>query len=146
MLTASSTTPVVTIGLDAAQQGEVKVGDPVSITLPNNGVTPGVISQISRVASASSSSNNSPNGNGPANGNSSPASGATITVLASLTHPRAAGKLNQAPVTVTHHRQRVQRADGAGKRAAGADRWRVCGGGDRPGRSSPGEGDAGSVR
>ena len=101
VLTASSTTPVVTIGLDAAQQGEVKVGDPVSITLPNNGVTPGVISQISRVASASSSSNNSPNGNGPANGNSSPASGATITVLASLTHPRAAGKLNQAPVTVT---------------------------------------------
>jgi peptidoglycan hydrolase-like protein with peptidoglycan-binding domain len=101
VLTASSTTPVVTIGLDAAQQGEVKVGDPVSITLPNNGVTPGVISQISRVASASSSSNNSPNGNGPASGNSSPASGATITVLASLTHPRAAGELNQAPVTVT---------------------------------------------
>lgn len=101
VLTASSTTPVVTIDLDAAQQGEVKVGDPVSITLPNNGVTPGVISQISTVASVSSSSNNSPNGNGPANGNSSPASGATITVLASLTHPRAAGKLNQAPVTVT---------------------------------------------
>ena len=104
VLTASSTTPVVTIDLDAAQQGEVKVGDPVSITLPSNGVTPGVISQISRVASASSPSGNSPDGNSSSSPNDPPgsgASGATITVLASLTHPRAAGKLNQAPVTVT---------------------------------------------
>src|SRR5207247_1974823 len=45
-----------------------------------------------------------------------------------------------------HHRQRAQRADGAGERAAGADRRRVRGGGDRPRRPSPGEGDAGPVR
>ena len=109
VVTASSTTPVVTIDLDAAQQGLVKAGDPVSITLPDGSTTPGVISEVSRVASSSSSDSSS--GGGGANsssGNSSGAtangssgSAATITVLAMLTHPRAAGKLNQAPVTVT---------------------------------------------
>ena len=32
----------MTIALDAAQQSEVKVGDKVTITLPNNQTTPGV--------------------------------------------------------------------------------------------------------
>jgi len=102
VLTASSTTPVITIGLDAGQQSEVKLGDPVSITLPDGTITPGMISQIRRVASSPSSagstggSANSPGG--PANGSGT---GATITVLATLTHPRAAGRLNSAPVTVT---------------------------------------------
>jgi len=102
VLTASSTAPVITIGLDAGQQSEVKLGDPVSITLPDGTITPGMISQIRRVASSPSSagstggSANSPGG--PANGSGT---GATITVLATLTHPRAAGRLNSAPVTVT---------------------------------------------
>lgn len=104
VVTASSTTPVVTIDLDAAQQSEVKTGDPVSITLPDGSTTPGVISQVSRVASSSSSDTSGSGGaagspGGSADGSGS--SGATITVLATLTHPRAAGKLNQAPVTVT---------------------------------------------
>jgi hypothetical protein len=108
--TASSTTPVVTIDLDAAQQSEVKDGDPVSITLPDGSTTPGVISQISRVASSSSSgstgsgsgSQNSGNsGSGSGSGEGSSGTSATITVLVSLRHPKAAGKLNQAPVTVT---------------------------------------------
>lgn len=106
VLTASSTIPVVTIGLDAAQQGEVKVGDPVSITLPDSAITPGVITQVSRVASSSSGSSSGSSGSpGPSGGSSggsgSSGAGATITVLASLTRPTAAGKLNQAPVTVT---------------------------------------------
>jgi hypothetical protein len=111
VLTASSTTPVVTIDLDAAQQSEVKDGDPVSITLPNGSITSGVISQISRVASSSSSSSSGSGANSGAPGSGSSGSGssgngsgtgtsATITVLVSLTHPKAAGKLNQAPVTV----------------------------------------------
>ena len=111
VLTASSTTPVVIIDLDAAQQSEVKDGDPVSITLPDGSVTPGVISQISRVASSSSSgstgsgssspnSGNSRSGSGSGSGEGSSGTSATITVLVSLTHPKAAGKLNQAPVTV----------------------------------------------
>lgn len=97
VLTATSLTPVVTINLDASLQGEVKAGDKVLVTLPDGATTPGVISQVSNVASSSSpsspsSSSNSGSGNG---------SGATITVTVRLTHPKAAGHLNQAPVTVT---------------------------------------------
>jgi Putative peptidoglycan binding domain len=102
VLTASSTTPVVTIDLDAAQQSEVKAGDPVSITLPDGSITPGVVSQISRVASSSSSSGSSSGGGSSSNSSDgSPGTGATITVLATMNHPKAAGRLNQAPVTVT---------------------------------------------
>jgi len=101
----------VSIDLDAAQQSEVKDGDPVSITLPDGSVTPGVISQISRVASLSSSgstgsgsssqnSGDSGSGSGSGSGEGSSGTSATITVLVSLIHPGAAGKLNQAPVTV----------------------------------------------
>ncbi len=101
LLTASSTSPVVTIALDAGQQSEVKTGDAVSITLPDGSITPGVISQVSRVATASSSSG-STGGAGSGNGSGgSTGTGATITVLATLKHPKAAGRLNQAPVTVT---------------------------------------------
>ena len=103
VLTGSSLTPVVTIDLDASLQSEVAVGDKVSITLPDGSATPGVISQISTVASSSSSSSSSSsgNGNGNGNGNGSGRSAATITVLVSLTDPKAAGTLNQAPVVVT---------------------------------------------
>jgi hypothetical protein len=98
VLTASSTTPVVTIDLDAAQQTEVHEGEPVSITLPDGATTPGVVAQVSNVATSSSASSNpgnsSPNDSG--SGNS-----ATITVEVWLNNPKAAGRLNQAPVTVT---------------------------------------------
>jgi hypothetical protein len=100
VLTATSLTPVVTIDLDASLQGEVKAGDKVSITLPSGAVTPGVITQVSRVATPSSSSSSSGSGNGNGSG-SGPGGGTTITVLVSLTHPKAAGHLNQAPVEVT---------------------------------------------
>jgi Putative peptidoglycan binding domain len=103
VLTASSTTPVVTIDLDAGMQSEVKAGDQVSITLPDGSTTPGVISEVSRVASSSSAGTSGPGSPGSSNNSSggSPGSAATITVLASLKHPKAAGKLNSAPVTVT---------------------------------------------
>jgi len=41
VLQGTSTTRVVTIALDAARQSEVKGGDHVVITLPNNSTTPG---------------------------------------------------------------------------------------------------------
>jgi len=100
VLTATSVTPVVTINLDASLQGEVRAGDKVSITLPDGAVTPGMITQVSNVATSSSSSSSSGDGNGNGSGNGS-GGGATITVLVSLTHPKAAGRLNQAPVEVT---------------------------------------------
>jgi len=105
VLTATSVIPVVTVELDPSLQSEVKDGDQVSITLPDGRITPGVVSQVGRVATSpnSSSSSDSASASQPGNSSNSSAggSGATITVLISLTHPNAAGKLNQAPVTVT---------------------------------------------
>jgi len=81
VLTASSDRHTVTISLDAAQQSQVKAGDPVTVTLPDGAGTPGVISSVGTVASGSGGS-------------------VTIPVYVSLTHPSAAGTLDQAPVTV----------------------------------------------
>ncbi len=81
VLTGTSTIPVVTINLDASQQGEVKAGDKVSITLPDGGTTAGVVSSVGKVAKGTGSS-------------------ATITVEVTLADPKTAGRLDQAPVTV----------------------------------------------
>jgi hypothetical protein len=94
VLTASSLTPVVTVDLDASMQNEVAIGNKVSVTLPDGSVTPGVISSVSIASSSSSSSSAS-------SGNSSGSGTATITVVVSLSDPKVAGELNQAPVEVT---------------------------------------------
>ncbi len=99
VLTASSTTPVVTIDLDAAQQTEIHAGEPVLITLPSGSTTPGVVSSVSNVATSSSSSSGSSSGSTAGEGSSGNA--ATVTVEVSLDNPKAAGALNQAPVEVT---------------------------------------------
>jgi len=80
VLAATSARHVVTIALDAAQQTEVQAGDKVAITLPSGRVTPGVVASVGKVAS----------------GGASP----KVTVTVTLTHPKAAGGLDQAPVTV----------------------------------------------
>jgi hypothetical protein len=105
VLTATSLTPVVTVDLDPSLQNQVKDGDQVSITLPDGSSTPGVVTQVGRVATTPNSSGSSDSGSagqpGSSSNNSASGSAATITVLVLLTHPKAAGKLNQAPVTVT---------------------------------------------
>jgi hypothetical protein len=88
VLTATSDRQVVTIPLDASDQTEVKVGDAVSVTLPNGTTTPGVISSIGRVATITQSGS----GGNPTT---------TIPVVVKLTDPAAAGTLDQAPVTVS---------------------------------------------
>ncbi len=85
--TATSTAPTVTIALDAAQQGEVKVGDPVTITLPDGRTTPGVVSSVGTVATTPSGGDGS---------DSTP----TITVQVTPKNPTALGGLDQAPVQV----------------------------------------------
>lgn len=91
VLQGTSTTRVVTIALDAAQQAEVKVGDPVVITLPDNSTTPGVVTWVSAVATAASS----------ADSVGSKGSGApTITVEVQPKDPTATGSLDHAPVQV----------------------------------------------
>jgi hypothetical protein len=87
ILTASSTNRVVTIDLNPDQQGDVAVGDKVTITLPNGQNTTGTVTSVGTVATNS----------GGGNGNSSP----TITVLVSPDNPSAIGNLDQAPVEVS---------------------------------------------
>ena len=81
IFTVTSARPVVTISLDASEQSQVKTGDKVSVTMPDGTSTPGAISSVGKVASGTGSS-------------------ATITVDVRLLHPKAAGGLDQAPVTV----------------------------------------------
>jgi peptidoglycan hydrolase-like protein with peptidoglycan-binding domain len=83
LLTATSTSPYVTISLDADQQTEVKAGDHVAVTLPDGSVTPGVVSSVGTVATTNSSGTT------------------TVTVNVALTDPKAAGSLDKAPVTVS---------------------------------------------
>jgi Putative peptidoglycan binding domain len=102
LLTASSTRHDVSVPLDAAQQAEVKVGDRVRITLPDNSTTPGVVTSVGKVATTSSSGQNG----GGGGGSSSP----TINVTVRLLHPSAAGDLDQAPVEVSITEQSVSDA------------------------------------
>jgi hypothetical protein len=86
VLSATSTTRQLTIALDTALQSEVKVGDRVTITLPDNTTTPGVIASVGTVATP------------PVSGSSSPP---TVTVQATPTDPAATGTWDQAPVQVS---------------------------------------------
>ena len=92
VLGITSTRRVVTIELDASQQTSVKLGDPVTITLPDNSTTPGRVSFVGTVATTPSSSDQSGGG-----GSSSP----TIEVDVTPTRPSATGRLDQAPVDVS---------------------------------------------
>jgi hypothetical protein len=93
VLTATSTTPVVTISLDPSLQTEVKAGDTVTVTLPDGTTTHGVVSSVGTVATSSGSSGSS--------GSGSSGSSATIPVQVTLTDPEAAAGLDQAQVTVS---------------------------------------------
>jgi peptidoglycan hydrolase-like protein with peptidoglycan-binding domain len=84
VLAGTSTTRDITIPLNASQQTQVKVGDKVTITLPNNKTTGGRVSAVGKVATA-------PQGGGAP----------TVTVHVTPTHPSATGDLDQAPVQVS---------------------------------------------
>jgi hypothetical protein len=81
VLAATSDRHQVSIPLDASQQSQVKAGDTVTVTLPDGRTTPGVVSSVGSVAVTSGSAT-------------------TIPVEVKLKNPRAAGTLDQAPVTV----------------------------------------------
>ena len=90
VLNVTSTRRVVTIELDASQQGSIKVGDSVDITLPDNSTTPGRVSFVGTVATTPSSDQGSGNSSGP-----------TIEVDVTPDRPAATGRLDQAPVDVS---------------------------------------------
>jgi peptidoglycan hydrolase-like protein with peptidoglycan-binding domain len=102
VLGITSTTPQVTIALAAAEQSSVKAGDPVTITLPSNETTPGVISSVGSVAKAPSAKGGEGASGGGAGGNEDDEEGgATIEVNVALRDPSAGGHLDEAPVSVT---------------------------------------------
>jgi peptidoglycan hydrolase-like protein with peptidoglycan-binding domain len=103
----TSTIRQVQLALSASEQTTMAVGDRVSIALPNNRTTPGVVSSVGAVATCPSSS-------GPGGSSSSAASpetdscsssgsgstAPTITVGVTPTDPAATGTWDQAPVQV----------------------------------------------
>ena len=90
-LNGTSTRHDVSVQLDAGQQSEVKVGDRVTVTLPDNTATPAVVSAVGKVASVPTADQQS------TSGSSSP----TIDVDVRLLHPSVAARLDQAPVEVS---------------------------------------------
>jgi hypothetical protein len=80
MMEATSTSQHVVVDLNASQQTEVKVGDAVQITLPDNQITPGMVGGIGTVAGGGSN--------------------ATLPIYITLKHSRDAGRLDRAPVQV----------------------------------------------
>jgi len=90
VMQATSDSQQVVVNLDASEQSEVKVGDDVQITLPDGQTTPGALSSIGTVLASSSTSSSSGSGS----------SSTTLPLYITLEHPKAAGELDQAPVTV----------------------------------------------
>ena len=111
VLAATSARPVVSAALPVGQEYLVRRGDRVSVTLPDGTSTvPGVVTAISRVAIAGASGGAGGASPGPpAPGGAAPGgsagpgpggSGDSVQLTVRLAHPRAAGGLDQAPVTV----------------------------------------------
>jgi hypothetical protein len=84
ILSVTSTRHEVAVNLDASQQSQVKVGDSVTITLPDTTSTAGIISAVGTVATAASQD-----------------SGPTVEVDIRLLDEAAAGRLDGAPVQVS---------------------------------------------
>jgi hypothetical protein len=88
---ATSTAREVVVSLDADQQGAIRAGDRVDITLADSRTTRGVVSRVGRVATASSADQGATPGSDAA---------PTVNVYVRPLHPRATGRLDQAPVQV----------------------------------------------
>jgi peptidoglycan hydrolase-like protein with peptidoglycan-binding domain len=86
----------VTVELDPGQQSQVKVGDRAQITLPDNRATPGKVSRIGTVARSGDDEKDS--------------ASSTIPVYITLTRPKDAGKLDEAPVQVQITTDGVEKA------------------------------------
>ena len=100
VLGITSTRPQVTIALSAAEQSSVQVGDRVSIALPNQRTTPGVISSVGTVAKTPA--NKEPGGGGGGGGGENGEEGGpTVAVDVTPSEPRAIGHLDEAPVAVS---------------------------------------------
>jgi len=93
ILRASSTTPTITVPLQADLQSEIKAGNRVTITLPDGRTTPGRVASVATVASGDQGGQGGPT--------------PTVPVHIRPTRPAAIGSLDQAPVTVTITQQKL---------------------------------------
>ena len=104
VMQGTSTTREIQVALDASQQTSLAVGDKVTVTLPNNKTTPGVVSSVGAVAICPSSSESESNSAAPGTDTCSSSSGnpsaPTITVVVIPSDPAAMGTWDQAPVRV----------------------------------------------
>ncbi len=118
VMQATSTTRQVQVALAASQETDVAVGDKVTVTLPNNRTTPGVVSAVGAVATCPPSSGSGGSGSSAAvpgtdtcsSGSSGSGATPTITVGVTLSDPAATGRWDQAPVQVRIVTDRVRGA------------------------------------
>lgn len=89
VLTTTSTTQLVQVSVEAAQQRLAHIGERVPVTLPNGNRVQGRITNVGTVATEASSGGESGGGGGGS---------ATISVTIALERP--VRRLDQAPVTV----------------------------------------------
>ncbi|HET6966305.1 MAG TPA: peptidoglycan-binding domain-containing protein [Acidimicrobiales bacterium] len=108
VMQATSTTRQVQLSVDASQQTEVSVGDKVTVTLPNNQTTPGVVSAVGTVATCppASGPGSGPTSTGPgtdtcSSGSSGTSTTPTVTVIVTPDQPAATGTWDQAPVRIS---------------------------------------------
>jgi hypothetical protein len=109
VMQATSTARQVQVALDASKQSDVAVGDKVTITLPNNQNTPGVVASVGTVATcpaSSASGGSSPGaaaqGTGTcASGGSGASTTPTVAMDVTPSDPAATGTWDQAPVLVS---------------------------------------------
>jgi hypothetical protein len=119
VLTATSTTPIVTVDLDVTQEYLVKPGDAVTVVLPDGSTTVGGhIETVGNVATCPSGGS-SGSGTGAVNGSSSAStstcsqggsgssSGPTVPVTITLDSTPALARLDEAPVNVDITTQRA---------------------------------------
>ncbi|MDP9072204.1 MAG: peptidoglycan-binding protein [Actinomycetota bacterium] len=106
-MTATSTTRVVTVDLDARRQDLVRVGDAVEVELPDGRRTTGTVSAVGKVATTSSGGDDGDGSGGSGSGGDDEP---TVEVTVALSDPAATGDLDQAPVDVHVSRGRAENA------------------------------------
>lgn len=104
VLQAVGTDRLVTVPLPAGQQQLVQIGQQVDVELPGRAVTSGHVADIGTVATAGSPPGQTPGAASGSGGQPAPpgqgVATATIPVYVQLDVPKAAGRLDGAPVTV----------------------------------------------
>lgn len=100
ILQTTSTRLVVTVNLEAGKRSEARVGERVSVELPDGDATNGRVIAVSRVAQPTTSNDGGENGSGEQGNGGSGNSGSTVPVTIALTGRNVGAALDQAVVSV----------------------------------------------